>query len=270
MPSSFNYFNKTTVGNVAHIEINRPEKSNALNADAWTELGLLFSEIGQADDIRSVVLSGKGKHFCAGMDLSTLMSLPGKWNMDCEATKREQIRRFIRKIQECISQIEQAPVPVIAAIHGACIGGALSIITACDFSYCSADSYFSIKETDLGIVPDIGVLQRMPLNVNAAHIAELSYTARQFTAAEGLKIGLINRVSEDREKLMEEAQKTAEEIAGKSPLVIRGIKTMMRYRRSHTVEESLDYVATWNAAFLLSEDLGKAMNAYVSGSKPEF
>ncbi len=266
---TYKFFKVETDDHVAIVSINRPDKSNALNEVAWSELGDIFGSIA-IDDIRAVILRGEGKHFCAGMDLMTLMGIPQKWTGDCEARKREQIKGFIEKIQVCISRIEACPVPVIAAVHGACIGGGLSITSACDFVYCSSDSVFSIKETDLGIVPDIGVLQRLPYNIPYARLADLAYTARNFNAEEAIAIGMVNKLAGSHEELMEIANAQASLIAEKSPLVIRGIKRMLQYRRDHGLNDSLDYVANWNAAFLLSEDLGEAMQAYMNKTKPKF
>ena len=270
MHTQFKYFNVEKVNGLAKVIINRESKANALNHEAWLELGLVFKALSELEDISVVMLMGEGKNFSAGMDLSTLMEIPSKWDGDCEARKRLQIQAFIKEIQQSISQIEECRWPVIACVHGACIGGAMSILTACDMAFCSRDAYFSIRETDLGIVADIGVLQRMPMWVNPSMLSELAYTARKFDAKEASEMGLVNKVYDSKDTLLDKVTETADDMASKSPLVISGIKKILKYKRNHSVEESLDYVSTWNAAYLLSEDLNRAMMAYMNKSKPNF
>lgn len=264
------YFEVHKSEHICELLINRADKSNALNEEAWVELSSLVKYLDGDKDVRIILLRGKGKNFSAGMDLSTLVSLPQQLESECEARKRQEIRGFIKGIQDCISSIERCSKPVIAAVQGACIGGAMSLVTACDLVYCCDDALFSVREVKLGIVPDIGVLQRMPINVNPAHVAELSYTGRDFDGNFAYGIGLVNASFPGEEKMLEAVRKTAKEIAGQSPMVIQGIKQVLKHRRDHSVEESLDYVSIWNAAYLLGDDLNAAMRAYMAGQKPVF
>lgn len=270
MENGFSFFRIIKNQYVSTLVISRPDKSNAFNEECWMELKKSIEWLGQDKDTRVIILKGEGKNFSAGMDLTTLMSIPGRWQDDCEAKKREDISRFIKHIQACISSIENCPVPVIANIHGACIGGALSIVTSCDMRYCSKDAYFSIRETLLGIVADIGVLQRMPAMTDPGTMAELSYTGRNFDSGEALDYGLVTKVYESRELLDEKVEKLAQDIAKNSPLVIRGIKKALLYRRDHSTKESLDQIALFNSAFLLSKDLAEAMSAYMQKREPRF
>ncbi len=270
MNNSFDFFEIEMIHRIAVVTINREAKSNAFNEGCWEELGEVFDELDNREDVRVVLLCAKGKNFSAGMDLSTLMAIPSRWENGDEAVKRKSIQAFIRKIQDCISSIENCSKPVIASVQGACIGGALSIVTACDFCFASEDAYFSIKEAQLGIVPDIGVLQRMPNFVPSGKLAELSYTARNFDANEAMEIALVNQVFPNREECFAHSKSIAERIEANSPLVIQGIKKMLLYKRDHSVEESLDYVSLWNASYLLSNDLVEAMTAYMEKRKAQF
>lgn len=258
------YFKIEKSNKIARVVLSRADKSNALNHEAWLELARAFDLLSGDKSIHVILLYGEGRHFCAGMDLSTLMSIPSRFDSDCEAQKRKEIKNFIKEIQECISRIEACTIPVIACVHGACIGGALSILTACDMAYCSSDSYFSIKEGALGIVPDIGVLQRIPYWIGQSAMAELTYTARNFSAHEAHSMGLVSKLYDTKEEMLESIGHTAGIIAEKSRLVLEGIKSVMAYKRSHSIQDSLDYVSAWNAAFLLSNDLGEAMMKYMA------
>ena len=173
-------------------------------------------------------------------------------------------------LQDCITSIERCRKPVLAAIHKACIGGAVDIIAACDMRYCTDDTYFTIREVDLGLVADIGTMQRLPTILNPGMMAEMAYTGRNVYGEEAAKIGLVNRTFATREELLTEVTKIAETIAEKSPIVIRGTKEILLHKRDHTVNESLEYVATWNAGMLFSNDIQEAFKAYMMKRKPEF
>jgi len=227
----------------------------------------VFEYLGELSEVRVIILSGEGKHFCAGIDLATLMA-QGAVDISCEAKKRLSLRKFILKLQEAITAIEKCGKPVIAVVHGGCIGGGVDIIAACDMRYCTTDAYFTIKETDLGLVADIGTLQRLPTILNPGRMAELAFTGRKLYGEEAKQIGLVNHTYSDKEKMMDGVKELAVNIASKSPLVIRGIKEMLLYKRDHTVADSLANMANYNAAMLMSEDLAEAMNAYMTKQTP--
>ena len=255
---------------VAQLSFNRPSKSNSLNISAWEAMKQAFIDLDKNPAVRVIVLSGEGKHFCAGMDLNALLQVQQDSTTDCEALKRDHIRSFIFKIQACISQIEVCRKPVLAAIHGACIGGGVDIISACDMRYASEDAYFSIKEIDLGIVADIGTLQRLPTIINPGIMAEMAYTGRNVMGSEAAAIGLVNRCLPSQEELMEYVLEIAKTIAAKSPLCIRGTKEALLYKRDHSVNDSLQQVANYNAAMLLSNELNEAFMAYMQKRAPKF
>lgn len=255
---------------VATLSFNRPDKANSLNEAAWAEMKQHFEELSDNPEVRVIILAGEGKHWCAGIDLETLMGLAQFQSIECEGRKRESVRKFIFFLQDCITAIERCRKPVLAAIHNGCIGGGVDIATACDIRYCTQDAYFTVKEVDLGLVADIGTLQRLPKIVAPGIAYEMAYTGRKVYGPEAASIGLTNRSFTDKDTMMAEVQKIAATIAEKSPLVIRGTKEIIQYTRDHSVAESLHYMATYNAAFLLSNDLMEAFQATMARKKPVF
>ncbi|PHN05081.1 crotonase/enoyl-CoA hydratase family protein [Flavilitoribacter nigricans] len=255
---------------IARVNINRPEKANALHREAWEELQTVFEALDQDDEVRVIVLSGEGKHFCAGMDLEVLMNIQQFQTIDCEGRKREKLRQFILRLQAMVSALEACRKPVLAAVSGACVGGGLDIIAACDMRYCSEDAYFSIKEIDLGMVADLGSLQRLPRIIGPGMTAELAYTGRNVSGREAAQIGLVNQCYSDREALEAGVLEIARSIAQKSPLSVRGIKEVMLYARDHSVADSLQQISIWNAAMFLSKDLEEAFLAAQSRRPPKF
>jgi enoyl-CoA hydratase len=213
---------------------------------------------------RVVVLEGEGRHFTSGIDLQFMMALLPQIKDDCDGRTRESLRRVILDLQDCLTSIERCRKPVIAAIHGACVGGGVDLIACCDMRYCSADAYFSVKEIDIGMTADVGTLQRLPKLIGDGIVRELAYTGRRVTAAEARDIRLVNSVFNDLPALQAGVREVAVVIASKSPLASRGTKEMLNYARDHTVADGLSHVATWNAARLLSEDLTVAMVAGMS------
>lgn len=258
---TFNFFSVQIENHIARVAFNRPDKANALHLPAWEEMRAVFQYLHEEPSARVIVLTGEGKHFCAGIDLTTLMDLQQFQSMDCEGRKREALRNFILNLQDTITAIERCRKPVIAAIHRACVGGGVDIISACDMRYCTEDAYFSIKEIDLGLVADIGTLQRLPTILNPGIVAELAYTGRKVSGPEAQQIGLVNRSFASQEAMMEAVMEMAAQIAAKSPLVVRGTKEMLLYKRDHTVTDALDNMATWNAAMFFSKDLLEAFQA---------
>jgi enoyl-CoA hydratase len=255
---------------IATVSFNRPDKANALHEKAWEEMPLIFRELHENPEVRVIILQGEGRNFCAGIDLTVLMNLQRFNTISCEGRKREALRGFIFKLQNAITAIEECRKPVIAAIHGACIGGGVDIVAACDMRYCTEDAYFSIKEIDLGLVADIGTLQRLPKILQPGIVAEMAYTGRNVPGTEAATIGLCNRTYTSQEDLQKGVQELATTIAAKSPLCIRGTKEMLLYTRDHTVAESLNYMTAWNASMLLSNDLLEAFAANMEKRSPKF
>ena len=257
-------------GAVAEISLNRPERSNALNEAMWQELRVAMRWADATPEVRAVVLAGAGKNFCAGIDLAMLGGVAQAVAHADPARSREALRRLILDLQDCLSSIEQCRKPVLAAIQGACIGGALDMVSCCDMRYAAADAVFSVKEVDVGMTADVGTLQRLPRLVPDGVARELAYTGRNVDAAEAGAIGLVNRVFPSHEELAAGVMQIAQAIAAKSPLAIRGTKEMLNYGRDHSVADGLNYIATWNAAMLQSKDLMEAMTANMMKKAPSF
>jgi len=260
----------TLENNIAVVRLNRPDKANAMNLAMWNDIRSAFRWIDDTPEARVAILEGEGKNFTSGIDLAMMMGLGAQIQNDCEGRMREALRRIILDLQDTLTSLERCRKPVLAAVHGACIGGGIDLITCADMRYCSSDAYFSIKEIDIGMVADVGTLQRLPKLIGDGMARELAYTARRVDAAEAREIGLVNRVFDTREAMREGVLEIAATIAAKSPLSIRGAKEMMNYARDHTVADGLNYVATWNAAMLMSDDLQKAMMASMSKQAPRF
>ncbi|CAM3235035.1 MULTISPECIES: crotonase/enoyl-CoA hydratase family protein [Pseudomonas] len=267
--SEYQAFLVELTGNVAHVQINRPEKINAMNAAFWTEIIDIFQWVEDTDAVRAVVLSGAGKHFSSGIDLMMLASVANAFGKDVGRNAR-LLRRKILELQASFNAVDNCRKPVLAAIHGYCIGGAIDLISACDMRYAAEDAQFSIKEIDIGMAADVGTLQRLPRIIGDGMLRELAYTGRQFGAEEARSIGLVNRVYADQESLLAGVMDIARQIAAKSPIAVTGTKAMISYMRDHTVNDGLEYVATWNSAMLQSNDLRVAIAAHMSKQKPEF
>ncbi len=246
---------------IARIQLNRPDKANAMNLAMWHELRQASQWLDATPEVRAIILAGEGKHFTAGIDLALMQDLFRQVKNDCPGRSRENLRRLILDLQDTLTSLERCRKPILAAIHGACVGGGIDLIACTDMRYCAADAYFSIKEVDIGMTADVGTLQRLPKLIGAGQVRELAYTGRRMDATEAARIGLVNQVFADRESLINGVEELARQIASKSPLAIRGTKEMLNYARDHTVADGLNYIATWNAAMLMSNDLEAAMAA---------
>ncbi|WP_397453482.1 crotonase/enoyl-CoA hydratase family protein [Pseudomonas sp. NA-150] len=267
--SDYQAFKVELTDHIAHVQINRPEKINAMNAAFWSEIVEIFQWIDDTDDVRVVVVSGAGKHFSSGIDLMMLASLANELGKDVGRNAR-LLRRKILQMQASFTAVDKCRKPVLAAIQGYCIGGAIDLISACDMRYAAADAQFSIKEIDMGMAADVGTLQRLPRIIGDGMMRELAYTGRMVDADEARSMGLVNRVFADTPSLMEGVLAIAHEIAAKSPIAIAGTKEMISYMRDHRIDDGLEYIATWNAAMLQSTDLRVAVAAHMSKQKALF
>ncbi|MFC0169058.1 crotonase/enoyl-CoA hydratase family protein [Pseudoduganella danionis] len=267
---AFETLSVTLEGAVAIVRLNRPDKLNAMNLAMWNDLRSAFQFLDGLPAARAIVLEGEGRGFTAGIDLQMMMGLGSQIQNDCDGRMRESLRRIILDLQDCLTSLERCRKPVLAAVHGACVGGGIDLICCADMRYCSADAWFSIKEIDIGMTADVGTLQRLPKLIGDGMARELAYTARKVDAAEAKDIRLVNRVFETPEALREGVRAIAAEIATKAPLAVRGVKEMITYARDHSVADGLNYVATWNAAMLMSADLQAAMMAGMSKTTPSF
>ncbi|KAI8049757.1 mitochondrial delta-delta-dienoyl-CoA isomerase [Syncephalis plumigaleata] len=254
---------------VLHVELNRPERLNAFNSQLWQDIKDCFTTIAQDVETRAVVLSANGKIFTAGLDLQEAVSMVAE--SEDAARGAYHLRKKIADWQNAITAVEKCDRPVIAAIHGACIGAGVDLSTACDIRYCSKDAYFSVKEVDIGMAADVGTLQRLPKVVgNDSWVREICLTARNVPSDEALHYGLVGRVFDTREALLENAIALANQIASKSPIATMGTKHLLNYSRDHTVDEGLEYTVAWNAAMLQSADLKEGVMSGLQKRKPMF
>jgi enoyl-CoA hydratase len=235
-----------------------------MSRDFWVELGEVLEVINKDSDIRVVVMSSTGKHFCAGMDLNAFTNgvdnIPDDKKPD-HARIGEAVYRVAKELQEYISTLEKIRVPVIAAIHGGCIGGAVDMVTACDIRLASDDAFFCIQEINIGMAADVGTLQRLPKIIPDSKMREMAYTGRRMYAEEAKEAGLVSGIYGSQEELLEAANKLASEIASKSPVAIYGLKAVMNYSRDHNVNDSLEYNALWSGAMLSQKDMTEQMTA---------
>lgn len=255
---------------VARITLNRPDKANAMSAAMWQEIRIAMRWVDNTPEARVAIIDGAGSNFCAGIDLGMMMSLAKQIEDPCDARTRENLRQVILDLQDTLTAIERCRKPVLAAIHGACVGGAIDLVSCCDMRYASKDAVFSIKEVDIGMTADVGTLQRLPKIISPAVVRELAYTARSIDALEAERVGLVNRVYSSIDMLQAGVTEIAASIAAKSPLAIRGTKEMLNYARDHSVADGLNYIASWNAGLLMSADLQEAMMANMDKRTPEF
>ena len=249
---------------VANLVLSRPDELNTMSRDFWVELGDVLEEINKNSEVRVVVMSSTGKHFCAGMDLSAFSNgvdnIPDEKKPD-HARIGEAVYRVAKELQGYITSLEKIRVPVIAAIHGGCIGGAVDLVTACDIRLASKDAFFCIQEINIGMAADVGTLQRLPKIIPDSKMREMAYTGRRMYADEAKETGLVSDTYESQEEMLAAANELAKVIASKSPVAIYGLKAVMNYSRDHSVSEGLEYNALWSGAMLSQKDMTEAMTA---------
>jgi enoyl-CoA hydratase len=232
---------------------------NSMSVEFWHELPVLIQEIESDAATRVIVLSGDGKHFSSGMDLQVFQT--GEHLKTEKSTDRERMRRLIFWLQGCFNVLETCRVPVIAAVQGACIGAALDMITACDLRYATKDAFFKIQEVNLGMMADLGVLQRMLHQIPEGIVRELAYTGESLPAERARSFGFVNAVDDNQEDMMTRVMSVAKSIAEKAPLAITASKEVLNYARDHSVPDSLLHCANIQAALFSNEDLIETMRA---------
>lgn len=259
-------------GHVATLWLDRPAQRNALGRALWRDLPLACAALAADAGVRVAVLAARGPHFSVGLDLKEFgASFTGGSGAASRASASQRSYEMVRTLQASVSALADLRVPVIAAVHGYCLGGAIDLISACDVRLAAGDAIFSVRETKVAIVADLGTLQRLPRIVGAGHVAELALTGKDIDAARAAAIGLVNSVhGASAEDVYAAALAVAEEIAANSPLAVQGTKAVLRANDGRTVEEGLDFVARWNVMYLESNDLREAMTAFLERRAPEF
>jgi len=260
-------------GYVGNLILNRPDELNTMIRKFWIELPEVLEEINRDSEIRVVIMSSTGKHFCAGMDLAAFSNgvenIPDDKKPD-HARVGEALYRSAKELQGYISTLEKIRVPVIAAVQGACVGGALDLITACDIRLASKDAFFCIQEINIGMAADVGTLQRLPRIIPDSKMRELAYTGRRMYADEAKDSGLVSDIYESQEEMLKAATNMANEIASKSPIAIYGLKAVINYSRDHSINDSLDFNALWSGAMLSGKDMTEAMKANMEKRDADF
>ncbi len=263
---------------VATLWLDRAGARNAMGVDLWRDLPRAMAVLSGDNDVRAVVVAAQGPHFSVGLDLKAMGSMltggggdnGGGNGGSSMAARARSGRTEVLRLQDAISAVARCPKPVLAAVHGYCIGGGVDLIAACDIRLASADAVFSVREAKMAIVADLGSLQRLPAIISAGHLAELAYTGKDISAERAKEIGLVNELAADAEGVHKAAQALALEIAANSPIAVQGTKAVLAANEGRTVAEGLDYVATWNAGMLASDDLTEAVTAFMEKRAPKF
>jgi len=283
MPSDYKVLSLERDGHVATLFLDRPEKRNAMNMPFFSELSAAIEEITADDEIRAVVLAAKGPHFTVGLDLTALADIgaarlggapgapgaPGASTPSAAELARRTLADVVR-LQAPLKAVSECPKPVIAAPHGYCIGGGVDLISACDIRVCSADAVFSVRETKMAMVADLGSLQRLPLLIGMGHVAELALTGKDIDARRAEQIGLVNEVFPDACSTLAGAREIAGQIAANSPLAVQGTKAVLAEIHRQQLDAGLRYVAAWNAGHLRSNDLTEAVTAFFERRPAKF
>ncbi len=266
-------FDVEVADKVAHVRLNRPDELNSMVREFWNELPRIVRQLDAGGDVRAMVLSSTGRHFCAGMDLGVFGS--GSAATDgSEPTEqgrsRAQLRQQLLMLQDSFTSFEKARFPVLAAIQGGCIGGAVDMVCAADVRYASADAFFVIQEINIGMTADVGTLQRLPKLIPDGVARELAYTGRRMPAARAAEVGLVNEVFATHDELVAGVLAIAGEIASKSPLATWGSKEMLLYARDHSVADALDHIATWQTGMFQPGDMAEAFTARAEDRDPDY
>ena len=270
-----NYFDIEFLGHVAHIKLNRPEKRNAMNWDFWRDLPRIVGDIDTHARARCIVLSSTGPVFSAGLDLSLFgqdvfaSSKTAKMN-EKELQTPQNFMSFLSFLQDSISSLQKARIPVICAIQGGCIGGGVDLICSADIRLATNDAFFSIRETKIGMVADVGTFPRIVKLLPEGIVKELAFTGRNFSAQEAKEYGFVNKLYESHVSLIEGALEIAYEIASNSPAAVYGCKRVIDFSRDHTIDEGLEWINIWNASMLSQSELMEGFQSYKSKKEGNF
>jgi enoyl-CoA hydratase len=262
------FFSVQTSGGVSVIEMNRPQALNAMNVAFWVELPEIIKSLDAAGKTRVAVLQGAGRLFSAGMDVS-MFSKESALTTE-SVLERERFRLQLVALQRSFEAIAQARFPVIAAIHGACIGGAVDLVTACCLRYATKDAFFCIEEINIGMMADVGTLQRMPKQLPDAVVRELAYTGDRLSAERAERLGFVNGFFEDKTALLVGVMQVAQKIAAKAPVAIAATKQMVSYARDHSVAESFTMLNALQPSVFSAADIQAAMIARSKKQAAEF
>lgn len=274
-------FEITLDGGIAHLQLSRPEAKNTMIPEFWSELPAAVNDLSDSGEARALVISSSGRHFTAGMDLSVFTQpdslFSGGSDADARSAEtpefgriRAETRNLALTLQDSFSCLEKARMPVLAAVQGGCVGGGVDLVSAADMRYCTADAFFCIQEINIGLTADLGTLQRLPRIIPDGLARELAYTGRRLAADEAQAAGLVNQVYSHQDAMLEGVLGIARDIAARSPLAIWGSKEMLNYARDHSLDDGLNYVATWQSGMFHPDDMAEVFAARTEGRDPVF
>ena len=264
---------------VAHLILSRPDELNSMIPAFWSELPEIVDELSDSGRARVLVISSTGKHFSAGMDLSVFTGGSNIADSDAAAPARDSteigrrravLRRSDLHLQRTFSCLEEARMPVLVAVQGGAVGGAVDMVTAADCRYATDDAWFCIQEINIGMTADVGTLQRLPKLIPDGVVRELAYTGARMPAARAKEVGLVNEVYPDQETMLDAVHEIAAQIARKSPLAIQGTKESILYARDHSVAESLDFISLWQTGMFHPADMMESFEAQADNRNPVF
>ena len=258
---TYTCFDLEIADRIAHIKLSRPEKRNSMIPEFWDELPAIIRDIDQEVKARVIVISSTGPHFCSGLDVMAFLSADNAVENTGDLNHGARFYQTAKLMQQTFSALEDCRIPVLVAIQGGCIGGGVDLSTACDMRYATEDAYFSIQETNIGMTADVGTFPRLVKLIPEGIAREMSYTGAPMPAAEAKQVGLVNRVYPDQQSMLEGVMSIASQIASQAPMAVYGCKRMINYSRDHSTADTLDYVATWNASMLKTEEIAEAMFA---------
>ena len=267
--SSNEFFELNHSGSVAHLQLNRPERMNTMTPAFFPAVRDAVRGLGDAGQTRALVISSTGKHFSAGMALDVFANDDAVFSVDT-ARARFAFQESLRRLIDCFSALDEARFPVVCAVQGGCIGGALDLATACDIRLCSADAFFTVQEISIGMAADLGVLQRLPKIVPQGVAREMAYTGERLGAVRALAVGLVNDVLPDATALLERAMALAHTIASKSPLAIAGSKLALNHARDHSTASALHQMTLLQSAIFDTGEMATAIAAWKAKSAAEF
>jgi len=271
--TTYECFDVTVSDRVAHVVLKRPDQLNTMIPAFWRELPEIVHAISDEGHARAIVLSSTGKHFSAGMDLAVFTG-GGPASGGAPSGEIGRIRANLRvnclHLQDSFTALERARMPVLAAIQGGCVGGAVDMVTAADCRYATRDAWFCIQEINIGMTADVGTLQRLPKLIPEGMVRQLAYTGERLSAERALQLGLVNELYDDHASLVEGVLRIAGQIAKNSPLAVWGSKEMLNYSRDHSVADGLNYIATWQTGMYQPADMAECFTAKAEGRDPEF
>jgi enoyl-CoA hydratase len=266
---SYECFDVQIRDRVAHLTLSRPDAYNSMTREFWSELPRIVREIDESAAARVIVLRSTGRHFTAGMDLSVFLSGP---DMTAKETGRVRanLMKTVLRLQQTFSCLDEARIPVLAAVQGGCIGGGVDMVSACDMRYATRDAFFCIQEINIGMTADVGTFPRLGYLMPQGLVRELAYTGRRLQASEAKACGFVNEVFDTHEELVDAVTGIATDIAKRSPLAVWGSKEMLNYGRDHTIADSLRQIAVWQTGMFQPADMREAFTAKGEKRDPVF